>query len=355
LDIELSEGRLYGVNPFPRAWRGHAYAMDALPILNELKQLEEEDADELGLRLQLTSPAYRGRDLAAYQSDPDIFKVLRKDIYKKIIADLAPAVDLANLDQVQSVVKEKFIKILSGENIVLSRAEQDRLFEAVLAEVLDKLTKLWAKPVPEAGHEFLARKIREAAEPVTVLITGPVSNLAAALAAEPALAAKIEEVVWMGGALKVEGNVRDYEHDGSAEWNAYWDPPATYRLWQFDMPLTLFPLDATNQVRVTMEFLHRLAQQRKYPLSDLAGQCWALTVGVIPAYEYIYHMWDTLTTGYLGAPDCIEFRQVRTEVIAHGPSAGRIQEVSQGGKVIRAAETVQVEKFYNYLLELFRR
>ena len=35
-----------------------------------------------------------------------------------------------------------------------------------------------------------------------------------------------------------------------------------------------------------MDFLHRLAQQRRYPLSDLAGQCWALTVGTIPSYEY---------------------------------------------------------------------
>jgi len=355
LDIELSEGRLYGVNPFPRAWRAHAYAIDALPILNELKQLEEGATEEPGLPPQLPLPAYRGSGLSADQPGPDIFKVLQKRIYKKVIADLAPAMDLVGLDHARDAVKERFIKVLTRENIVLSRTEQDRLFEAVLAEVLDKMAKLWARPVPEPGHKFLARKIREAAEPVTVLITGPVSNLAAALAAEPALAAKIEEVVWMGGALNVEGNVRDYEHDGSAEWNAYWDPPATYRLWQFEAPLTIFPLDATNQVRVSMEFLHQLAQQRKYPLSDLAGQCWALTVGVIPAYEYVYHMWDTLTTGYLGAPGYIQFRQVRTEVIPQGPSAGRIQEVSQGGKVIQAAETVQVEKFYDYLLELFRR
>ncbi len=34
LDIEVSEGTLPGVNSFPRAWRTHAYAIDALPILN---------------------------------------------------------------------------------------------------------------------------------------------------------------------------------------------------------------------------------------------------------------------------------------------------------------------------------
>ncbi|RMF01659.1 MAG: nucleoside hydrolase [Chloroflexi bacterium] len=207
----------------------------------------------------------------------------------------------------------------------------------------------------EPGHSFLARKLRQSRQPVTVLMTGPATNLAAALHAQPELAANIEEVVWMGGALNVPGNVKDYEHDGSAEWNSYWDPPAAHRLWQTGVPITLFPLDATNLVDVSTQFLNRLAQQRRYPVSDLAGQCWALTVGVIPAYEYIYHMWDTLTTGYLGAPHCITFRKVQTQVTPAGPSAGRIAPVESGGKIIRAAEHVDVPKFHNYLLELFKQ
>ena len=250
-DIPVSEGALHGVHPFPRAWRAQAYAIDALPILNE------------------------------------------------------PETALA-------------------------------------------------RPVSEPGHEFLARKLRQAAEPLTVLSTGPVSNLAAALTAEPNLAAKIEEVVWMGGALNVEGNVRDYEHDGSAEWNAYWDPPATHALWQTQVPITLFPLDATNKVPVTMDFLQQLARQRRYPMSDLAGQCWAMTVGTIPSYEYVYHMWDTLTTGYLGAPEFITLRRVHTEAIPTGPAAGRIKEVADGGTIIQAADSVEVDGFLAYVLALFR-
>jgi purine nucleosidase len=209
-------------------------------------------------------------------------------------------------------------------------------------------------PVPVPGHEFIARKLREAKEPLTVLITGPVSNLSLALTNEPDLAAKIDEVVWMGGALQVKGNVRDYEHDGSAEWNAYWDPLATYSLWQSPAPITLFPLDATNHVPVTRDFLQRLARQRRWPLSDLAGQCWALTLGTIPSYEYVYHMWDTLTTGYLAGPQFITFREVQTEVIAAGPSAGRVMEV-ETGRSIRVADKVEVEGFLDYVLELLRR
>ncbi len=210
-------------------------------------------------------------------------------------------------------------------------------------------------PVAEPGHDFLARKLREAEEPLTILITGPVSNIAAALEQEPNLTSRIKEIVWMGGALRERGNVQDYGHDGTAEWNAYWDPTATHRLFQQDVPITLFPLDVTNHVPVTMAFLQKLAQQRSYPLSDLAGQCWAMTVGTIPAYEYIYFMWDTLSTGYLGAPHCIEFREARCQTVASGPSAGRIHEAEQGGRLIRVADTVNVDGFLDYVLTLFKQ
>lgn len=62
----------------------------------------------------------------------------------------------------------------------------------------------------------------------------------------------------MGGALRAAGNVLpgrpetpSERADGSAEWNAYWDPAAMGVLWGplgRDVPLTLVPLDATNQV-----------------------------------------------------------------------------------------------------------
>jgi purine nucleosidase len=107
-------------------------------------------------------------------------------------------------------------------------------------------------------------------------------------------------------------------------------------------------------VPVTRNFLQRLVRQRRYPLSDLAGQCWALTLGTIPSNEYVYYMWDTLTTGYLGAAQFITFRQAQTKAIAAGPSAGRIKEI-ENGRLIRAADRVDVEGFLDYVLKLLGR
>ncbi|HSH01885.1 MAG TPA: nucleoside hydrolase [Anaerolineae bacterium] len=208
-------------------------------------------------------------------------------------------------------------------------------------------------PVPQPAHQFLADKLRQADTPLTILITGPVSNLTAALNAEPDLANKVENVLWMGGAFNVNGNVEDYEHDGSAEWNVYWDPIAAHQLWQHDIPLLLFPLDITNNVPVNLPFLHQLARRRRFPLADLAGQCWAMTVGTIPNANYLYYMWDTLTTGYLGAPHLFTTTTQPTYVIPHAPSAGRTIISPDKGRPTQIAQTVALPQFYDYLLDLF--
>ena len=56
-------------------------------------------------------------------------------------------------------------------------------------------------------------------------------NLARALDAEPAIEEKIETLFWMGGSLDGHGNVVDPCFDGTAEWNAFWDPEAVKRVW----------------------------------------------------------------------------------------------------------------------------
>ena len=65
--------------------------------------------------------------------------------------------------------------------------------------------------------EFMADQIRKSEEAVTVLITGPCSNLVFMLEKYPELKPKIEEVIWMGGAVDVGGNVATHKHNKSAE------------------------------------------------------------------------------------------------------------------------------------------
>ncbi|MEJ7192753.1 nucleoside hydrolase, partial [Staphylococcus epidermidis] len=76
------------------------------------------------------------------------------------------------------------------------------------------------------AYEDIMRVLSQSSEPVTLLFTGPLTDLAKALKIEPGIQNNIEKLVWMGGTFLEKGNVEEPEHDGTAEWNAFWDPDA---------------------------------------------------------------------------------------------------------------------------------
>ncbi len=203
----------------------------------------------------------------------------------------------------------------------------------------------------ETGQDFMVRVLLEASEKVTLMVTGPFTTVAAALDHSPEIEAKIKRIIWMGGALNVTGNVEkslEAGQDGSAEWNAYWDPISVARVWETQIPIIMCPLDLTNNVPVTSELVYKMGRQRHYPLSDLAGQCYAL---VIPQD---YYFWDVLATAYLAHPEFYELREWETTVITTGVSQGRTQ-VKAGGRKIQAMDKVDKERFYSYILQQWAR
>ena len=217
--------------------------------------------------------------------------------------------------------------------------------------ILNERPEIKAPLAPEPGPAFLARLLREASEPVTCLETGPLTTLAAALDLDPSLEKKIKEIVWMGGALNVPGNIDkiiEGGQDGSAEWNVYWDPFAADRLWRTSIPIIICPLDLTNHVPITSEFVMRLAHQRRYPISDLAGLCYALVT------HQDYFAWDVLTTSYIGQPDMFQLREWETAILTEGPSQGRTQ-IQSGGRKIRALDKVDLDRFYAYIFKQWSR
>ncbi|TPV59726.1 nucleoside hydrolase [Aestuariibacter sp. GS-14] len=188
----------------------------------------------------------------------------------------------------------------------------------------------YAQRVTEPAHQLMSQIISASNVPVTVLMTGPASNLAAAINCSAELKRNIAKVVWMGGAIDVRGNVAMHDHNGTAEWNAYWHPQATYDLLAAELPLVLVPLDATNRLPVSWDFLEKLSALGT-PLAELAGQCWAATVTAIPAYEFTYFMWDVLATCVLGIhDDAINIVNGRCMASTRTPNAGQIWQETSG-------------------------
>ena len=221
--------------------------------------------------------------------------------------------------------------------------------------VLNQRAQIEAPLSELAGEEFLARTILDAPEPVTLLVTGPLTNLAWALEYEPGVEHKVDELVVMGGALDVAGNVRDTGHDGSAEWNIYWDAPAAKRVWDSGIPIRLFPLDATNKVPLTAEFRRAFGRQHHWPRSAAAGSIWAMAGGweLATAAGVPYFCWDTLTAASLVRPDLCTYADVRCDIVTAGPAEGRTL-VTPSGRTVTAARHADTERFYAHCLETLR-
>ena len=217
--------------------------------------------------------------------------------------------------------------------------------------ILNQNETIRTRLVAEPGQKFMVRVLRDAPEPVVLMVTGPLTTVATALDAAPEIEAKIKQIVWMGGALNVPGNVEkslEAGQDGSAEWNVYWDPLAAARVWQTQIPITMCPLDLTNNVPVTSEVVYQMGKQRHYPLSDLAGQCYALAI------PQDYYFWDVLATAYLAHPEFYQLREWETAIVTTGLSQGRTKIEPQGRK-IQAMDRVDKSSFYAYILQQWAR
>ncbi|MFP4091206.1 MAG: nucleoside hydrolase [Cyclobacteriaceae bacterium] len=205
------------------------------------------------------------------------------------------------------------------------------------------------------ASDFIIQTLQLSPEPVCYLMTGPCTTLVNALRKQPTIAAKISEIVWMAGAVEVHGNVRSYAHDGSAEWNVYWDASSAQWLLQQNLPLTLVPLDATNQVPVDMAFLQTLARQDNFQVSALASSCWAITINTIPGYDYTYHMWDVLAAAYVFRPAFFEGEITELNISTQLPDEGRTMISKGSGGWARVIRKVRKVDFYQYLMQQVRR
>jgi inosine-uridine nucleoside N-ribohydrolase len=108
-----------------------------------------------------------------------------------------------------------------------------------------------SEPVSRHAVDFLAERIRGSERPVTLIPTGPLTNVALLLALHPD--ARPERIVLMGGAI-AEGNVTP-----AAEFNIWCDPEAAARVFASGLDVTMVGLDVTHKALFTQAHVGRLA------------------------------------------------------------------------------------------------
>ncbi len=108
----------------------------------------------------------------------------------------------------------------------------------------------------ERAATFIVRTIMDRPEKsVTLVATGPLTNIALAARLEPPIVERVTDVVLMGGGYH-EGN-----WTAMAEFNIWVDPEAARIVFEEPWPVTMVGLDLTHQALVTPEFEEQIAAQ----------------------------------------------------------------------------------------------
>ncbi|MFJ8354020.1 nucleoside hydrolase [Bacillus paramycoides] len=221
----------------------------------------------------------------------------------------------------------------------------------ILNEFGKVITPTSAKP----AHHHIIETLLQTDGKTTLLFTGPLTDLARALYEAPVIEEKIERLVWMGGTFRTAGNVHEAEHDGTAEWNSFWDPEAVAHVWGAKIKIDLVTLESTNQVPLTLDVRERWAKDRKYIGVDFLGQCYAMVPPLVHfSTNSTYYLWDVLTTAFVGNNDLAKTQTINSIVHISGPSQGRTVE-TDNGRPVNVVYDVKRDLFFDYITELAKK
>jgi len=181
------------------------------------------------------------------------------------------------------------------------------------------------RPEAKPAADFLIEHLRDGKHRVRILALGPLTNLAEAFQREPRIKSAIEEIVIMGGAIRVHGNLGDggafKTSNTSAEWNIFVDPLAARMVFDSGIPITLVPLDATNKVPIDLAFLNEFHAKARSRLGRVAAQILADDREMIQG-GYFY-AWDPLAAAALLDRRIVKLTRLHIDILENAPEEGR--------------------------------
>ena len=254
-----------------------------------------------------------------------------------------------------SLAEHPVIPVAAGSSLPL---RGEHVFPGLVRLMMDR--HLFLKLPPARGAAADADAVRliislleQAEEAVGVVALGPLTNLAQVVKQHPHLAAKVAGVTMMGGALDVPGNIQSVNariDNPYAEWNVYIDPYAANIVFGSGIPVTLVPLDATNQVPLSKGYLEQMMSIKGVPVLEFISRALRF-IQRLSSGERTFYFWDPLAAVVCLHPEIAAFEQRRVRVVeAEGRESGRVVE-AEDGALVRICTRVERESFERLYLE----
>ncbi len=267
----------------------------------------------------------------------------------------AVATSARNARRIMELTGHREIPVAAGSAKPLQGKREFPLVMRTQSEALGgaKLPLPQSTPSTLSASDLIVKELSREGEPVTIIAMGPLTNVAQALAKNPLIAPRIKEIVIMGGAIGVEGNVYKMllgMKNTDAEWNAYLDPQALEQVLAANVPVRLIPLDATRAAPITPAFLDRV---RTAPRDQTSNLLLALLESVSPQIQDgVFYFWDVIAAVAVAQPQIIGHHEARIEVVSEeGLHYAQTRAVETGGHEVRVAEEIDLSALENHLLE----
>ena len=205
--------------------------------------------------------------------------------------------------------------------------------------------------VPRDAIEIIRAAVADSPSAPTIITLGPLTNLEDAFAADSGLADRIATIHAMLGTVEAPGNVLTDGHAETdrLEWNAFADPSAVEAVLGTEVPISIVPLDATDDVPVPADLETRLETDHKAGGADLVREL-LIRNPMRLAGGQGQQLWDELAALSLTDPDLARWTESGLTVDAEG----RLTE-DEAGHPARFATSADRPAVEIALLEALRR
>jgi len=224
------------------------------------------------------------------------------------------------------------------------------------AKINQKEGEEWWQVFPGRADELITKLARQYPGEITLIAVGPLTNLALALREDPQGMRQLKEVVVMGGAVRVPGNMTPF-----AEFNIHVDPLAAKMLFESGLPITLVPLDVTHQVFLSPRLIEERVKPLRNPLSQFVVEATGYNSqeGKFRAGAQAFHLHDPLAVGEVIEPDLVSKERLSISVEAReGEHYGQTSEYAgegvPDGPELDVCLGVKSEKFLEFFLSRLR-
>lgn len=169
------------------------------------------------------------------------------------------------------------------------------------------------KQQPERAVTWLIDTLMKSQGDITLVLTGPMTNLAMAMRLEPAICDKIQEIVFMGGGFKV------FNATSAAEFNVWTDPEAAQIVITSGVKITMVPLDATHSANFSLDDCDELEKHGSV-ISRAVAEMTRMRITAYDLYQpqeelHTAPIHDALALSYVIDPNVLEdIRLMRVDV-----------------------------------------